>query len=110
MRFLFIANDFPNPFDTTRGVFNLNLARALAARHEVQVIAPIPWVDAMKAPPGGRRGNLGPRYLDGIEIHHPTYYYPPKLLRKHYGWFYWQSIRRTVWRVLETRCPDAAVG
>jgi hypothetical protein len=41
MRLLLIANDFPNPFDRNKGVFNLNLAKALLPEHEIRVICPV---------------------------------------------------------------------
>src|SRR5207244_13373468 len=48
--------------------------------------------------------------LGGVEVHYPRYYYPPKVLRNHYGWFLWQSVRRTVRRVLESGRPDVVLG
>ncbi len=43
MNILLITNVFPNPLEPTKGIFNLHLARGLAQRHQVRVIAPISW-------------------------------------------------------------------
>ena len=45
LNILFITNVFPNPIEPTKGIFNLHLARGLAQRHQVRVIAPISWRD-----------------------------------------------------------------
>jgi len=111
MRILFISNDFPHPGNPTRGVFNLNLVRALSACHQVQVISPIPWVEHYTTGSEARRfSSAKPRWVEGIEVFHPTYHYVPKLFRESYGWFYWQSIRKTVWHVMETGLPEIVVG
>ncbi|MGE5611653.1 MAG: glycosyltransferase, partial [Bacillota bacterium] len=112
MRFLFIANDFPNPWQPTKGIFNLQLVRALAQQHDVQVVSPIPWIDEWRArrrgvpPLGAKRQAM----RDGIEVHHPRYYYPPKVLHSHYGWFYWHSIRATVLHLFQSHPPDVVLA
>lgn len=102
MRLLLIADNFPNALEPTRGIFNLGLARALAVHHDVRVVAPISWL---------HRG-LGQRTatLDGVEVHHPRYYYTPKVLRRFYGSFLWWSVRRTVLRLLRAQRPDVVLG
>ena len=47
MRILLLTTDFPNPFEPHRGVFNLNLARALARKHELRVVSPISWLTGL---------------------------------------------------------------
>jgi teichuronic acid biosynthesis glycosyltransferase TuaC len=111
MRFLLIANDFPNPLEPAKGVFNLHLARALARQHEVRVISPIPWMEAWKGKGSSRLpSGHDPVLLDGLQVFYPRYFYPPKIGRSHYGWFLWQSIRRTVWRLLNSYLPDIVLG
>jgi glycosyltransferase involved in cell wall biosynthesis/peptidoglycan/xylan/chitin deacetylase (PgdA/CDA1 family) len=112
MRLLLIANDFPNPGEPTKGIFNCYLARALALEHDIRVISPIPWVEECHFGADQRKA-LGPdrqTFVDGVEVHYPRYYYPPKLLRTHYGWFYWHSVYRTVRRLIEAQLPDAVLG
>jgi teichuronic acid biosynthesis glycosyltransferase TuaC len=113
MRLLFIANVFPNPLKPTKGVFNLQLMRAIArAGHDVRVVSPVPWFDEWQAWRTGSPGNLGDRHAqrDGISVYYPRYYYTPKILRSWYGWFYERSIRRTLREVLTGWRPDAVLG
>jgi glycosyltransferase involved in cell wall biosynthesis/peptidoglycan/xylan/chitin deacetylase (PgdA/CDA1 family) len=112
MRLLFISNVFPNPYQPTKGVFNLELLRALGPEHTVHMVAPISWVDEWKA---RRQGAAAPgvqrcAVVEGIEVHYPRYYYPPKVWRHRYGWFFWYSIRGTVRRLLGTHQFDAVLG
>jgi glycosyltransferase involved in cell wall biosynthesis len=112
MRLLLLTNVFPSPVEPTKGVFNLGLARALAREHRVRVLSPIPWVTEWQARskgkvvPGPHRSTL----LEGVEVHYPRYYYPPKVLRGQYGWFLWRSVRGTVRRLLEAEGIDAVCG
>jgi teichuronic acid biosynthesis glycosyltransferase TuaC len=112
MRLLFLTNVFPNPFEPTKGVFNLGLARALARGHEVRVLSPVSWLDEWRAKRKGKPTPSPSRCatLDGLEVHYPRYYYPPKILRPWYGWFLWRSVHGTVRRLLEARAPDAVLG
>ncbi len=112
MRILFISNVYPNPIDPLRGVFNHYLARSLAIKHQVTVVSPISWVDELKD--SGRRLHLIPRRRaisrDSVEIHYPRYWYPPKLLRSAYGWFFWRSIAGCVRRIMKKGHPDVVVS
>jgi glycosyltransferase involved in cell wall biosynthesis len=112
MQILFITNAFPNPLQRTKGTYNLQLARGLAQEHTVRVIAPIQWTDEWQ----GRRKGQGSlnrercEQIDGMEVHYPRYYYTPKILRAQYGWFFWQSVRRTGRRLLAAQRPDVILG
>jgi glycosyltransferase involved in cell wall biosynthesis/peptidoglycan/xylan/chitin deacetylase (PgdA/CDA1 family) len=112
MRILFITNDFPNPCEPTKGLFNMYLARALSREHEVRVVSPVSWVVEWSARRDGAKGLRDSRsaIVDGVEVHYPRFYYPPKVLRHRYGWFYWRSVRATVWRLLQTQLPDAVLS
>ena len=57
MRILALTNLYPNPFQPNHGAFNRQQFRALAARHEVAVIAPVLWTDEWRA----RRAGAVPR-------------------------------------------------
>ena len=103
MKLLLLTNVFPNPWQPTKGVFNLELARALARDHDVRVVAPVAWVDQWP----GRPTEPPPAT---IEVHYPRFYYPPKVLRRLYGWFLWQSVRGTVRRLLRSFAPEAVIG
>jgi len=112
MRLLFIANDFPNPARPAKGVFNLNLASALARRHEVKVVSPVPWTDPARAIARGSAElwHFDRGVIDGIEVRYPRYYYPPGVLRSHYGWFYWHSVRGAVDALLGGQPPAAVLA
>jgi glycosyltransferase involved in cell wall biosynthesis/peptidoglycan/xylan/chitin deacetylase (PgdA/CDA1 family) len=110
MRLLLITNVFPNPDQPNKGVFNLQLARALARGHEFRVISPISWVDEWRSRGNGTLGPERCQVVDGIEVHYPRYVYPPGLLRERYGWFFWRSLRNSVRRLLLTYQPDAVLG
>src|SRR5262249_38488980 len=93
-RLLWIAGNFPRVGAPGRGVFNLRMAQALAIEHELDVIAPVPWVNAIRnsVPP-----EIGP---DHLRVHYPRFWYVPKMMHDHHGTFLWWSIRRTVRRIL----------
>jgi glycosyltransferase involved in cell wall biosynthesis len=108
MRILAVTNLYPNPFHPTRATFNRQLLRALAARHDVRVIAPILWTDELSArrrgqpplPPGRRV------VCDGIPVEHPRYLFPPKVLRHWYGHCFRASIRPAFERAVREFRPD----
>jgi teichuronic acid biosynthesis glycosyltransferase TuaC len=101
MRILFITTTFPTPARPRQGAFNQVLVSALSARHEVRVIAPIPWTQS-----GRNRDavSCGGRTL------HPTYYYPPKVLRWHHHRFYWKSIVGSIEKLQRRFTPDIVMG
>jgi glycosyltransferase involved in cell wall biosynthesis len=112
MRLLLLTNVFPNPFEPTKGMFNLGLARALAREHSVRVLSPVSWLDEWRAQVRGKPTPAADRraVLEGVEVVYPRYYYPPRVLRGRYGWFLWRSVRGSVGRLLEAERPDAVVG
>src|SRR5262249_38964954 len=98
------------PFQPTRGVFNLELIRALSQEHAVRVVAPVSWVDEWTAK--GKEG-FGPgrqAVVDGIRCDYPRYYYTPKVLRGQYGWFLWRSVGGRVCQALEAHQPEAVLA
>ena len=108
MRVLAITNLYPNPFQPHRAPFNRHQLRILNENHPVQVIAPISWTDELSA----RRKGL-PRLppgrsvtLDGLTVHHPLYWFPPKFGRQWYGHCYRRSIRKTFVEVVRGFRPD----
>ena len=71
----------------------------------MRVIAPIPF---------GVPGKLGDEQnlirRENLEIHHPRFYYTPKILRSAYAGFYLWSIRKALRRVLADFQPQAVIG
>jgi len=104
MRILLIASEFPNPFQSSRGVYNWHTARALARKHDVAVVAALPWRDELRVRPPGTPFRRS-RVVEGIEVHHPRFYYPPGVLRNAYGSFLWWSVARTVREVVARLRP-----
>ena len=111
MRILFLANDFPSPWLPTKGTFNFELARSLAARHEVQVVAPIPWLSELARGREVHRDVAQSRseIRDGLTIYYPRYYYTPKFGRSWYDWYMWQSVKSHLKKLTEFR-PEAVIG
>jgi glycosyltransferase involved in cell wall biosynthesis len=111
MRLLFLSSVHPSPLAPYLGSFNRSRVEALRAFGEVQVLAPVAWTRVIAA----RRGQPpGPKTLPnmggGPQALHPTYFYPPGILRSAYGWFMWQSVRRPVGRVLRAFRPEAVLS
>jgi glycosyltransferase involved in cell wall biosynthesis len=112
LRILFISTIFPNPGLPHLGVFNLRLLRALVPEHDVRVIAPVPWTHDWlgKGRDSVESSTNSSRTLDGVEVHHPRYFYVPKTLRRYYAAFYWWSIRRKVRKLLKSFRPDVVLA
>jgi len=113
MRILAVTNLYPNPYQPHRAAFNRQQFRALAAEHEVRVIAPIAWTGEWSA----RRRHGMPRLADdrkrlsdGMVIHHPRYAFTPKAFRGWYGRFLVQSIRGCFCENGREVQPDIVLG
>ncbi|MDB5322681.1 MAG: family glycosyltransferase [Phycisphaerales bacterium] len=108
MRVLAVTNLYPNPYQPHRAPFNRQQLRALAAQHELAVIAPIAWTDElMLRRPGGAGLMPGRRAIcDGMAVDHPLYLFPPKVLRGWYGHCFRESIRARFMDAVEEIQPD----
>ena len=107
MNILFLSNVFPDAAQPSRGTYNLQTCRALAKEHRVRVIAPRPWTEVLRGRLQGKRDSPGDA---DIEVSYPTYWYPPKILREHYGDFLWRSIQPEVRRLEQEFRPDAVLS
>jgi glycosyltransferase involved in cell wall biosynthesis len=113
MRILAITNLYPNPLQPNRATFNRQQFHALSQHCALTVIAPVAWTDEIRA---GRRASAdrlsGTRRMrcDGIPVDHPRYIFPPKLMRRWYGHFYRESVRRSVGRAVREFRPDAVLA
>ena len=113
MRILAITNLFPTPRHPNRAPFNRQQFAALAAEHELRVIAPVPWTAA--APDALRSRSASPlrsstRLTDRIISEHPLYVFPPRLCRSSYGHCYRASIRPTFDRTVAHWRPDVILA
>ena len=112
MRILVITNLYPNPLQPQRGAANRQHFRALAEDHEVKIVSPISWIDELQA--RWRGAHAIPRdrrcHVDGIDVVHPRYYYPPGVLRSRYGRLLLRAIRSDVLEVARELQPDVVLG
>jgi glycosyltransferase involved in cell wall biosynthesis len=112
MKVLAITTCYPSPIGQTRAPFNRSQLGALAQTHPVEVISPISWTEEL-----GVRCRGGPRVpegravaLDGLTVRYPRYWYPPKVMRRQYGWFFRRSVRPLFDRALREFKPDVVMG
>lgn len=100
-RLLFISNLYPNPLYPNMAAYNLQQISALREHCEVEVISPIPWPELCK-----QKLKQTHREESGMDVHHPTYYYTPRILRKWYGEFFHYSIKSVATKLLENKRFD----
>ena len=112
MRILVLTSLYPNPLQPNRATFNRQQFQALAAKHDVQVIAPVAWTDEWShrgqsddSIPGERQ-----RLCDGMIVHHPRYIFTPKILRSQYGAFFAASVRGCFANAVRTLRPEIVLG
>ncbi|WP_182864782.1 glycosyltransferase [Rhodopirellula sp. JC639] len=104
MNILYIATTYPTPTSPRQGMFNRHLVDALRAGNEVRVIAPVPWLERL------RPLRPGSTQAESPHDYHPTYVYPPKLMRSRYDEFYWQSILPALKQIEKSFAPDLVMG
>lgn len=112
MRLVFFSNVFPNPLVPTKGTFNLSLVRALARDHKVRVVSPVSWIEEVSAAIRRRKlvAHRDNEIEPGLIVDYPRYYYPPKVLRHHYGRCMWWSVGRPLMKRVREFKPDAIVS
>ncbi|GFO57771.1 hypothetical protein GMST_00960 [Geomonas silvestris] len=104
-RILFISNLYPNPYRRGMAEFNRQQVLALSSHYDIAVVSPVPWtttIAAIAPPPVAPLAAVG----TGVEVHHPTYYYLPGMLRKLQGEAFLYSILPTVRRLAGQRPFD----
>lgn len=101
MNVLFLSTTYPTPWRPRQGAFNFHMVQSLRDRHDVRVIAPVPWMQRFAAPPSP---SVNQRDL------FPTYFYPPKVLRHRYDQFFWRSVWPAIKHLGKTFQPDLVVG
>jgi glycosyltransferase involved in cell wall biosynthesis len=110
MRILAITNLYPRPGHDTLAPFNRQQFAALAQVHDLSVISPVAWTEELR---DWKAGFSVPRHYlsaEQIEVRHPCYYFPPRILRATYGQFFLASIRREVIRTALEFRPDVIFG
>jgi len=106
MKIICITNLFP--YSTRPGLapFNRQQLIHVAGRHELHIIAPVPWPHRLKAAINGSAVEPLPGCRELMDIHHPVYFYTPFLFRSLYGRFYVRSIRKTFREIARLANPD----
>jgi glycosyltransferase involved in cell wall biosynthesis len=110
MRILAITNLYPRPGFETLAVFNRQQFRALANRHEVHVIAPVPWPTRLRGLLSLKSESRQYVNSDGLCVYHPTYFYTPRVMQHSYGRFFLASVRRTAQGVIRNFKPNALLS
>src|SRR5205814_5613631 len=106
MRILTVSNLYPNPYQPQRGPYNRLICRLLARDHDLRVIAPIAWTDALSFRRQGRPPLRRQATWDGIPVEYPLYLFPPRVLRGWYGHCFRASVRSAFRRAVEEFRPD----
>ncbi len=110
MRILFLSSIFPHGTARVTGTFNLERCLALAAEHDVRVIAPRSFLDVWRTRRENRAADRWVTETTGIEVSYPSYFYTPGCLRSLYGESMWWSVRRHLERVVGDFQPEAVVS
>ncbi len=95
MNILFLSTVYPHPSTPVCGTFNWQLCQSLRAHAEVRVLAPRSWLDVIR-----HGGSPRVELPASVPVQAPTFFYPPLVLKQHYGRCMWASIRNTVRRTL----------
>jgi glycosyltransferase involved in cell wall biosynthesis len=81
--------------------YNRQQISALGEHCEVEVISPIPWPELRK-----HKLKQASREENGMAVHHPTYYYTPRILRAWYGEYFYYSIKSVATQLLNKQEYD----
>jgi teichuronic acid biosynthesis glycosyltransferase TuaC len=95
------------------GTYNRALAEALAGEHEVKVVAPVTWPDAIRAAVRGARGSAPAAAAApdaALEVLRPLYVYTPWVFRNQYGFFLRASVRGALRSLFARFRPDVVIG
>ena len=110
MRILFLSSIFPHETARVTGTFNLELCRALAAEHDVRVVAPRSFLDLLRPRANRRDADRWVTDSTGLTVTYPTYFYTPGFGRSWYGESMWWSLRRHLRQVTAEFRPEAVVS
>lgn len=108
MKILALTTLYPSPWLPHRASFNRQQFAALAAEHQVHVIAPVSWTDQLRSRAASRSSHFMLR--DGMTVEHPRFYFTPGCLRSRHARFYEQSVRSAFDRAVDTMQPDVVLA
>lgn len=110
MRILFLSSIFPHGTARVTGTFNLQRCRALAAEHDVCVVAPRSFLEIWRT---RKRNAIEDRWVSetyGLEVSYPCYFYTPGFARAWYGEMMWWSLRDHLRGVVDRFRPDVVIS
>lgn len=107
MRILFFSYAYPTPWQPGTGTFNRTMISALAERHAVRVVAPVPFPERIRRP---QQSTSTFAAVPAVQADYPTYFYTPKVLRSQYDRFLWWSVRRPLFRAINELGPDVVLS
>lgn len=111
MNILFISLTFPDDRSPAKGTYNAALCRELSHEHQVHVISPRLFTEAVPNRLRGRRTCLPSALSDaGLSAEYPTFWYTPKFRQDCSGDQMWWSVRKTVLRAIRDFRPDAVLS
>ena len=110
MRILFLSSIFPHGTARVIGTFNLELCRALAAEHDVRVVAPRSFIEVWNTRRENRTADRWVTETTGIKVSYPSYFYTPGFARSLYGESMWWSVRQPLQRIVNEFQPEAVVS
>lgn len=110
MRILAITSLYPRPGRPNFVPFHRQQFRELASEHDLRIVAPIAWTEALREAAKGRGAPKMYRNVDGIEVHHPLFYFTPGIQRQWYGESYLASVRPIVNKLVRERRPDVLLS
>lgn len=87
MRILISTAMFPNRAEPTRGMYVMNQAIAFARKHDLRVLAPVPYLPkALARGPYASYASIPAQdVIEGISVEYPRFFIVPKLLRFVHG-------------------------
>lgn len=110
MKILAITNLYPRPGRPTRAAFNRQQFHALAREHDVTVVVPVAWTEAVADRLRGHTFPRPGRDVGGVDVAYPVSWFPPRALRHRYGEFLRASIAPEVRRRVARARPDVILA
>ncbi len=108
LKVLLVTNLYPNQFEPTRGIFTEQIVKCLRRKHEVRVMAPVPWmpVFASKILKREHHSLSDVRSYNDVKVYHPAYIVIPKVGRWLYGLLFFFGIFNTLRKIKKNYNPD----
>ena len=104
MRILFLSYAYPSPWTPNQGTFNRTMLAALAERHDVHVLCPVPFLTYWQRQPTALQSS------PNVTATYVPFYYTPKLGRTWYDTWLKRSVQGAVEKLMERFQPDVMLS